>query len=118
MVGFGDFYTKFGKYLHYVYLLYAIPMICIAALITPPFQNPDEPNHFARAEEVSRLEFVPVFKYDATRTDTIAGKPKVFYPDNGGFDTDKGVFDANNVYFFMPFNSKVKVTQAKLDSAK
>lgn len=118
MIKTGELYIKFNKHLPYIYLLYAIPMVCIALALTPPFQNPDEPNHFARAEQVSRLEYVPVFVPAKTPNDTIVGIPKMFYPNNGGFDADKGIFDVYNVYSYMCFNPQVKITQAKCDSTK
>jgi uncharacterized membrane protein len=93
-------------------------MICITAAIVPPFQNPDEPNHFARAEQVSRLEFVPVFVPGKIKNDTIPGIPQIFYPSNGGFDVDRGIVNASSVFLPMNFHPEVKVTQAKLDSVR
>ena len=118
MIKFGNIYTKFNKNLHYIYLLYAIPMACVVMLLTPPLQNPDEPNHFSRAEQISRLEFVPVFVPGKVQHDKIPGIPQIFYPDNGGFDVDKGIVNVYNVFWPMNFHPQVNVTRAKLDSVK
>lgn len=118
MFDLGNWYTKFSQHLHYIYLLYVIPMVCVAMLVTPPFQNPDEPNHFARAEQVSRLELVPVFIPGKVQNDTIPGIPQIFYPSNGGFNVDEGIVNASNIFWPMSFHPEVKVTNAKLDSVK
>jgi uncharacterized membrane protein len=113
-------YSKITKWLHFIYLMYAIPMVFIAATITPSFQNPDEPNHFMRAEQISRFELLPNFvheKYDAAK-DSISSNPLILYPDKGGFKTDKGVVEAYSVFTSMQFNTHVKVNKLKTDSAK
>lgn len=107
-------YFKLINKLHIVYLLYAVPMALMVALITPAFQNPDEMNHFARAEQVSRLEFVPVFKFDKDQTlskkDSISTDKTIIYPDKGGFKVDKNIIEAAGVVFAMMGNDKVKIT--------
>lgn len=122
MLNFSALYKNLHKWLPYVYLLYALPMICITAFITPPFQNPDEPNHFARAEQVSRLELVPVFTYDKvhplTKADSISSDPNIVYPDKGGFTVDKGIFALDHAYVALEHNTQVKINSADIDSAK
>ena len=117
MIKPGSLDTILNKYLHYIYLLYAAVIICTTVIITPPFQNPDEPYHFARAEQVSRLELIPTFVF-AKHNDSIAGIPKLFYPDKDGFKADKGIFSAYNYFHHISFNPSVKTNTAKQDSAK
>jgi uncharacterized membrane protein len=122
MLTFDDLYQSLRKRLHYVYLVYAIPMVCLTAIITPPFQSPDEPNHFARAEQVSRLEMVPVFVYDKTQSitkiDSISKDPRIVYPDKGGFAVDKGIYELDHAYINLEHSTDAKITQNKADSVK
>lgn len=120
MFKYADLYIKLRKYLPYIFVLYAIPLVFIAATLTPPFQVPDEPNHFARAEQVTRLVFVPVFIYDrdTTSKDSVPGIPRIFYPDKGGFAADKGIFDVWHYYEPISHHANVKVKPAMLDSSK
>lgn len=115
-------YASLGKYLHYIYLLYAIPMVCLAATFTPPFQNPDEPNHFSRAEQISRLDFVPLFVRNnesvLTKEDSLARDPRIQYPDKGGFAVDKGIGDLNDIFSSIAQHPDVKVTAEKIDLSK
>jgi uncharacterized membrane protein len=82
------------KHLHYVYLAYALPLMLLTARITPPFQIPDEPNHFCRAEQVSRFRWV---------TRPLPGT-KVFL-------TDKGIEMASSFYAYLSFNPKARVQE-------
>ncbi|QEC78292.1 DUF2142 domain-containing protein [Mucilaginibacter ginsenosidivorax] len=122
MFTFNTFYNSLRRRLHYIYLLYAVPLVVIIAIITPAFQSPDEPNHFARAEQVSRLEFVPTFVYDKahpiTAADSISKDPAIVYPDRGGFRVDKGIYQLDHIYSPLARNSSIKVAALKTDSAK
>jgi uncharacterized membrane protein len=94
-------------------------MVYLAATITPPFQNPDEPSHFSRAEQVSKLELIPVFVHDKNaRIDSISADPNIIYPDKGGYAIDKGISTCYNIFHPIAFHSNVKMSTAKLDSAK
>jgi uncharacterized membrane protein len=119
MFTFSAFYNALRERLHYIYLLYAVPLVVIIALITPAFQSPDEPNHFARAEQVSRLEWVPTFVYDkAQHADSISKDPTLVYPDKGGFAVDKGIYQLDSIYKLLARHDSIKVTALKTDSAK
>ncbi|WP_342645968.1 DUF2142 domain-containing protein [Mucilaginibacter sp. CSA2-8R] len=116
---FGVIFKAADKYLHFIYLLYAVPMVYFMAIIVPPYQSPDEPNHFSRAEQVSRLEWVPA--YQAKRgptTDTIANDPKVLHRSTGGFRVSKGIADTYQFFSDINFKPNVKTSNAKLDAAK
>ena len=41
------------------FALYSLLFIGVMAIQMPPFQNPDEANHFFRAEQISRLGLIP-----------------------------------------------------------
>ncbi|WPU93059.1 DUF2142 domain-containing protein [Mucilaginibacter sabulilitoris] len=113
MFNFEAAYSKLHKHLHFIYLLYAIPLVCLTATITPPLQNPDEPNHFLRAEQVSRLDMVPTFVYDksavSTKNDSLSADPRIIYPDKGGFAIDKGILDLEGLYSAIQFHPEAKV---------
>jgi uncharacterized membrane protein len=113
-------YSTLRRWLPYLYLLFAIPIVCATALITPPFQSPDEPNHFARAEQVSRFEIVPAFIYDKAgiKADTTKKDPRIAYPDMGGFMVDKAVYQLDDIYRPLARNDKVKINSINTDSAK
>ena len=122
MFKFEAIYLKLHKHLHYIYLLYAIPMVYLAATITPPFQNPDEPNHFLRGEQISRFDIVPVFIRDkgnvSTRSDSVFTDPRIIYPDKGGFATDKGILDAEQAFSSIQFHPQAKISARLTDSTK
>ncbi|HMG09994.1 MAG TPA: DUF2142 domain-containing protein [Mucilaginibacter sp.] len=122
MFKFEAIYLKLHKHLHYIYLLYAIPMVYLAATITPPFQNPDEPNHFLRGEQISRFDIVPIFIRDkenvSTRSDSIFTDPQIIYPDKGGFAADKGILDAAQVFSPIQFHLKDKISSRLTDSVE
>jgi uncharacterized membrane protein len=122
MSNFTVLYQNLLKRLPHIYLLYAVPMVFITALITPPFQSPDEPNHFARAEQVSRLELIPAFTYDKahslTKADSISSDPKIAYPDKGGFTVDKGIYALDHAYVSLEHNAQVKLNTVNTNSAK
>jgi hypothetical protein len=44
-------------WLAWLFALYALPLAIAMALITPPFQNPDEDGHFLRAVQIAGGEF-------------------------------------------------------------
>lgn len=114
-------YSKLLQQLHYVYLLFAIPMVCIAAALTPPFQNPDEPSHFMRAEQVSRLELIPSFhhQYDTNAVKmTIPADSLVLYPTPGGFRTNAAINAAANIFHPVAEHTNVKVNDSMLVAAR
>jgi uncharacterized membrane protein len=51
--------AKLTSNLHWFFLLFAIPQVVFLALVTPPFQTPDEPAHFDRAWQIAHLHFGP-----------------------------------------------------------
>src|ERR1700712_3795005 len=109
-------YLTLLKHLHYIYLLYAIPMVAIAATVTPPFQVPDEPNHFFRAEQVTRLELAPQFyrvKDSVNAAGDSVSKVTGFYgPDKGGFAVDAGLSKAAACFSPVEQRAKEKVNSA------
>ena len=121
MINIHTFYLKLRKQLHYIYLLYAIPMVYMAAAMIPPFQNPDEPNHFMRVEQVSRGELVPSFYYKHqadTNKRSIPSDSTILYPKPGGFKTDKGILTVVAHFYPIQANAHVKVNDRLLHAAK
>jgi uncharacterized membrane protein len=110
-------YVLLSKHLHYIYLLFAVPLVLFSVIKIPPFQNPDEPNHFARAEQVSRLELAPRFVYIKATTDT-SQSPAYMQVPAGGFVVDKGVFQTANVFWPIAHHIGIKVKDADFDSVK
>lgn len=102
-----------------LYLLYALPAIALAALVTPPFQIPDEPNHFRRAEQVSTGRWITSFHRAADSNQLPASPDKrILMPDIGGFPVNKGIDLAASYYGNLPFQPDTKVRRAQTDSAK
>lgn len=55
-----------GRALPVLYAAWALPFLLLLAWVTPPWQNPDEPLHFARAVHVARGGFVGWRQYGTT----------------------------------------------------
>lgn len=118
---FESLYTSLIKNLHFIYLLFAVPLVYFSITEIPPFQNPDEPSHFARAEQVSRFVIVPKFIFDKTPVtgiDTALLSPDLILPSRGGFAVDKGVYELSSIYKSMFHHYGEKTNKAKPDSAK
>lgn len=113
MPDFENLYRSLTKNLHFIYLLFAIPLVYFSVTETPPFQNPDEPSHFARAEQVSRLVIVPKFVFDKTPVtgiDIALLSPDLILPSRGGFPVDKGVYELSAIYNSIAHNNEEKQT--------
>ena len=107
------------KYLKYVYLVMAILFIADTAYITPVFQVPDETNHFARAEQVSRGIFVANFISNlpmGKHLTTIDGK--YIYPDLGGYVSNSGISQLDSINQGIKFYPDHKLTLALIQSSK
>ena len=51
-------YKDQGPHLPALYLILTLPFLAVLALITPPWQNPDEPLHMARIVQIAHGEFL------------------------------------------------------------
>ncbi len=107
-------YSWIKKKLHLLYLFYAVPLFYLVIVITPPFQNPDEPNHLSRAEQISRGEFVSKF-IPAEDPPKVKGP---FDPHQGGFSVDQGIGQANQFFSNLQFHPNIQTSKAAIDSAK
>ena len=85
-----------------LFAAYAGTAILFLALAMPPWQNPDEPNHFARAEQVSRLGFL------------VATPPPGQYA--GGW-IDPAIRQSQAAYETIKFHREAKVTRAMAAAA-
>lgn len=79
-----------------VYFLLGLTVVANLAVEVPPFQNPDEPTHFLRAEQLSR--FVPIGRRLGPRA--------------AGGEADPGILRAFLPFGSIPFNGDHKVTRA------
>jgi uncharacterized membrane protein len=77
--------------LHWIYLVIAIPLLIFLAIWTPPFQSPDETEHFCRAYRVARGGF---------------------WGGSGGY-VDSGINQLDSYTAALPFNSNARFTAAE-----
>ena len=111
------FCEKLHEHLPLIYLLYSIPAIVLIALITPPFQVPDERNHFCRAEQVSTGRMVAFFHTRGEKQLPTVRDERVLMPDIGGFKVNKGIGIADSFYDDILGHQSKKVEKSKLDSS-
>jgi hypothetical protein len=78
-----------------IYFLVGLTGIATLAVEVPPFQNPDEPAHFLRAEQLSRLVLIG----------------QRIGPRSAGGEADPGILRAAVPFLTLPFNSDHKVTR-------
>lgn len=112
-----SFCEKLHDHLPLIYLLYAIPAIVLIALITPPFQVPDEPNHFCRAEQVSTGRMVAFFHTRGEKQPPTVPDERVLTPDIGGFKVNRGIGIAYSFYDDILGQTSSKVEKSTLDSS-
>jgi uncharacterized membrane protein len=84
------------------YVFLALPLMIWFAFWIPAFQSPDEPNHFARADQISRGSIVGT-RFGAT--------------DSGGF-VDAAIPRAQVPYARLPFNPAAKMTYAEVEASR
>ena len=122
MVKLHSLYLKLREQLHLIYLIYAIPLVLLAAILTPPYQVPDEEHHFMRAEQVSRLELVAHFIHDQVSASAIKNTKKdsstVLFPEPGGYEVDKGIPLSGSYFRQIYYHAEVKVDKLKMNEAK
>lgn len=112
------FCRKLYTHLPYLYLLYAIPAVVLTIWFNPPFQTPDEPHHFCRAEQISRGEIVAFFYTDGLKEERTTPDERVLMRDIGGYLVNEGLKN-----FALPFTKinirrKSLLRQSMVDSAR
>jgi uncharacterized membrane protein len=90
------------RHCHFVYAAMALPLTIWFACWIPAFQSPDEPNHFARAVQISRGVLVGA-RFGPT--------------DSGGW-IDAAIPRAQAPYARLPFNPAAKVTRDEIDASR
>ncbi len=115
---FSEVCTKLQHNLPYIFLMYAVSMMVITAWITPPYQVPDESNHFARAEQVSRGQLLAVFRTEGKKEPRTIPDERVLMPDIGGYTVDNGIQKTASYYDNIPFHPDVKVRLTQIESSK
>jgi uncharacterized membrane protein len=82
--------------LHWVFLLFAVPLVVFLAVRTPAFQTPDEVNHFFRSYQVAH---------------------GVLFAREGGY-TDSAIDDLYTFVAKLPFNPQAHMTAAEVAGAR
>ena len=100
--------ARFSNALPILYLAWGMPFLITLAWLTPPFQNPDEVNHYLRAVQLARGE---VFAF------RLAGPTGESPPNSGGY-SDPGIVAANSLFSHLPFQPQQRVHKADYDTAK
>jgi uncharacterized membrane protein len=84
-----------------VYLCFGVLAVLLFALVTPPYQSPDEPAHFKRADQISRGEWI------AKRLDVSAS----------GGTASLGIDQTAEVFNGLPFHPEVRATKQMFTQA-
>jgi len=94
--------ARFNSTLPVLYLTWAIPFLLTLSWLTPPFQNPDEVNHYLRAVQIARGEL----------TGYRLSGPNWLNPPNAGGHSDPGVIAASDPFDHLKFNPQQQVHQS------
>lgn len=86
----GSWLASLPSMLPWIFVLLATPTVIFLSVCTPPFQSPDEKNHFYRSYQIASGGL---------------------YGGNGGY-VDRGIDEAYSPYSQLPFNRKARVTAA------
>jgi uncharacterized membrane protein len=100
--------VRFNNALPLLYLAWAMPFLVALAWLTPPFQNPDEADHYLRAVQIARGE---VFAF------RLAGSTGESSRNSGGH-SDPGIVTANTPFSHLAFKPQQRVHKADYDTAK
>jgi hypothetical protein len=100
--------ARFSNALPVLYLAWAMPFLVALAWLMPPFQNPDEADHYLRAVQIARGE---VFAFRLAR-------PTGESPPNSGGHSDPGIVAANTPFSHLAFKPQQRVHKADYDTAR
>lgn len=112
------FCSKLHEHLPHIYLLYALPAVVLATWITPPFQVPDEPHHFCRAEQISRGELVAFFHTDGLKEARTIADERVLMPDIGGYSVNNSAPMFASVFLNISSRKNNQVRKSHLNAVK
>jgi uncharacterized membrane protein len=113
------FSCSFNSHLKYIYLIYALFIVLLTAIITPGYQSPDEHSHYIRAEQISRGVFVDRFvSLMPTRKHRTSPDGRIVYPDSGGYYGNKGILLSQYAFHELNFNPEMKVTRAMISNSR
>jgi uncharacterized membrane protein len=84
----GSWLARLPSMLPLIFVLLATPTVIFLSICTPPFQSPDEENHFRRSYQITCGEL---------------------YSGIGGY-VDRGIGEAFSPYSKLPFNRKARVS--------
>jgi uncharacterized membrane protein len=91
--------ARFNSALPMLYLAWAAPFLITLLWLTPPFQNPDEVNHYLRAVQIARGELIG---YRLSGSNWLS-------PPNAGGHSDPGVIAASDPFDHLKFNPEQQV---------
>jgi uncharacterized membrane protein len=103
----GAITARFSSALPTLYLAWAAPFLLTLSWLTPPFQNPDEVNHYLRAVQIARGELVG---YRLSGPDWVS-------PPNSGGHSDPGVIAASDPFAHVKFNPQQWVDKSDFRTA-
>lgn len=99
--------ARFSKALPALYIPWSVPFLLTLSLLTPPFQNPDEVNHYLRAVQIARGELAGY---------RLSG-PNWVSPPNSGGHSDPGVIAASEPFAHVKFNPQQQVHKSDFSIA-
>jgi uncharacterized membrane protein len=91
--------ARFSNALPALYIPWSLPFLLTLSLLTPPFQNPDEVNHYLRAVQIARGELIGY---------RLLG-PNWVSPPNSGGHSDPGVIAASEPFAHVKFNQQQQI---------
>lgn len=91
--------ARFRCALPALYIPWSVPFLLTLSWLTPPFQNPDEVNHYLRAVQIARGELAGY---------RLSG-PNWVSPPNSGGHSDPGVITASDPFAHVKFNPQQQV---------
>jgi uncharacterized membrane protein len=99
--------AQFTSALPALYIPWSVPFLLTLSLLTPPFQNPDEVNHYLRAVQIARGELAG---YRLSGPDWVS-------PPNSGGHSDPGVIAASGPFAHVKFNPQQQVHKSDFSVA-
>jgi uncharacterized membrane protein len=103
----GELTAQFTSALAALYIPWSLPFLLTLLWLTPPFQNPDEVNHYLRAVQIARGELVGY---------RLSGPNSVSPPNSGG-RSDPGIIAASDPFNHVKFNQQEQVHRSDFIAA-
>jgi hypothetical protein len=98
---------QFSNALPALYIPWSLPFLLTLSLLTPPFQNPDEVNHYLRVVQIARGELAA---YRLSGPNWLSSR-------NSGGHSDPGVIAASEPFARVQFNPQQQVHKSDFSVA-